>query len=65
MVEIKLGREEIEEAIEVYVKTKVLSYGNQDDYEIKITQGKAASATITLKPKQAPLPELSNEESQV
>ena len=50
MVVIELGRDEIEAAINMYVKDKVLSYANKDDFELKIVQGKSASAKVTLLP---------------
>ena len=45
---INLNREDIEKAIEKYVKEEVIGYGRTGEYEIKITQGKSASAKVEL-----------------
>ena len=52
MIKVSLSRDEIEEAIKVYVK-EILSYGILEDNDIKISQGKSATATIVIIPKSA------------
>jgi len=49
---IELMREEIEVAIKEYVANKVLGYGYGDKYDMKVSQGKTARATVTLTEKE-------------
>ena len=53
MIKINLTREEIEDAIVAYAKDKILAYGLLKDNDIKVSQGKSASATILIVPKKA------------
>jgi len=53
MIKISLTREEIEEAIVAYAKDKVLSYAILKENDIKVSQGKSATATILIMPKKA------------
>jgi len=53
MIKISLTRDEIEDAIIAYAKDKVLSYNILDENDIKVSQGKSATATILIVPKKA------------
>jgi len=50
MIKISLSRDEIEEALVAYAD-KMLSGNILSGHDIKITQGKSASATVVLVPK--------------
>ena len=45
---VNLSREDIEKAIRNYIKDEVLSHQNKDVYDMKIVQGKSASAKVEL-----------------
>ena len=45
---VELNREDLELAIKMYVEDKILSYGNKENYTMKITQGKVATAKVVL-----------------
>ena len=45
---VELNRDDIAKAIEKYVTEEVLGYGKKGEYEIKITQGKSASAKVEM-----------------
>ena len=45
---INLDRSDIEKAIAKYVVEEVLGYGRKGEFDIKVTQGKAASAKVEL-----------------
>jgi hypothetical protein len=51
MIKINLTREELEEAINDYVKDKLLTYSVINNNTIKVTQGKSAYATVLIMPK--------------
>ena len=53
MIKIQLTRDELEEAIDTYAREKLLSYSLLKDNDIRITQGKSASATVLVIPKTA------------
>ena len=53
MIKISLTRDEIEDAIIAFAKDKILSYGILDENDIKVSQGKSATATILIVPKKA------------
>ena len=58
-----LNRDDIEEAIQAYVKDKFMPYG--DKRTINVVQGTKAMATVTLGDKAAQLPGLEDEEEDV
>ncbi|MCK5848367.1 MAG: hypothetical protein KAH01_04145 [Caldisericia bacterium] len=59
-MKIILNREDIEEAIQAYIRDKFMSYG--DDRQVNVTQGTKAMATVTLGEKSAQLPGLEDED---
>jgi len=55
-MKIILNRDDIEEAIEKYIREKFMPYG--DDRKINITQGTKAMATVVFVDSTGPLPGL-------
>jgi hypothetical protein len=53
MIKVTLTRDEIEQAITEYAEDKLFSSGLLRDNNIKVTQGKSASATILVIPNEA------------
>ena len=45
---IMLSRDDMEKAVMKYVKEEILGYSRNGEYEIKVTQGKSASAKVEL-----------------
>jgi len=45
---INLTRDDLEKAIIKYVKEDILGYGRTGEFELKVTQGKSASAKVDL-----------------
>ena len=58
-MKIILNRDDIEEAIQAYVRDKFMAYG--DKRSVNVVQGTKAMATITLGDKTAQLPCLEDE----
>ena len=45
---LEMNREDLNKAILKYVKEEIIGYGKLSEYDIKITQGKSASAKVEL-----------------